>query len=90
MGPDRGDPAVLQAFNGVPAFDQLLLRAALRSVLIWHELGRLGRPLRGAHAAFGRAVPIVVQWMERRARLTWAGAEGCCGGGRLRRRYFRQ
>ena len=68
LGPHGGDRTVLPAFEAVPAFDQRLVRAALRSVLVWHEFGRLGRPLGDAEAEFGRAVPAIVRWGERSSR----------------------
>jgi hypothetical protein len=65
LGPHRGDRAVLDAFDHVPDFPQLLVRAALRSVLIWHEFGKLGSPLPGATAAFERPVSMVVDLAEK-------------------------
>lgn len=69
LGPYGGDRTVLPAFAAVPAFDQLLVRAALRSVLVWHEFGRLGRPLGDAEAEFGQAVPTIVGWVEQSPRV---------------------
>jgi hypothetical protein len=42
IGPRRGDLAVLRHFDGVPAFDQLLVRASIRMLLVMSALGRLG------------------------------------------------
>jgi len=39
IGPRRNDPSVLRHFEGIPHFDQLLLRAAIRMLLIVSELG---------------------------------------------------
>jgi uncharacterized protein (TIGR02569 family) len=39
IGPRRDDPSVLRHFEGIPYFDQLLLRAAIRMLLIVSELG---------------------------------------------------
>jgi uncharacterized protein (TIGR02569 family) len=68
LGPAVGDSAVLAAFEAVPAFDQLLVRAALRSVLIWHEFAQVGRPLGDVEEAFGRAVATTTEWVQRRPR----------------------
>jgi hypothetical protein len=68
LGPHRGDLAVLEAFAAVPDFPQLLVRAALRSVLIWHEFGKLDRTLSGAVAELERPVSIVVRLAEQSRR----------------------
>jgi hypothetical protein len=66
LGPAVGNSTVLTGFEAVPAFDQLLVRAALRSVLVWHEFAQIGRPLGDAEAEFGAAVAITTEWIGRR------------------------
>lgn len=41
IGPRRGDVAVLRHFTVVPQFDQMLVRAAIRMLLVMSELGDL-------------------------------------------------
>jgi hypothetical protein len=41
IGPRRGDGAVLRRFAGVAHFDQLLVRAGIRMLLVMSELGDL-------------------------------------------------
>jgi hypothetical protein len=69
IGAYRGDADVLARFTAIPKFDQLLVRAALRSVLIWHEFEQLGRSLDGADEEFATTVDVVVHWVERSANL---------------------
>jgi hypothetical protein len=42
LGPYRGDEHVLAHFEGVPHFDQLLVRAALRMLLTFRDLSDVG------------------------------------------------
>jgi uncharacterized protein (TIGR02569 family) len=39
IGPREGNPAILEHFRAVPAFDQMLVRAAIRMLLIMEDLG---------------------------------------------------
>ena len=68
LGPAVGDSTVLAAFDGVAEFDQLLVRAALRSVLIWHELAEDDRPVGDAEAEFGQAVALIAERVTRSPR----------------------
>jgi len=38
IGPRRGDPSILQYFEDIPCFDQLLIRAAIRMLLVVSHL----------------------------------------------------
>ena len=68
LGPYKGDRTVLEAFEDVPGFPQLLVRAALRSVLVWHEFGKLGGSLEGAAADLEGPTAIVVRFAEESLR----------------------
>lgn len=65
LGPFRGDRAVLAAFSRVQAFDQMLLRAGLRMLLIRNEFGNLNDL-----SAYATASSIICEWIDR----------GPCGG----------
>jgi hypothetical protein len=41
VGPRQGDLSVLQYFEHMKAFDQMLLRASIRMLLVMHVLGDL-------------------------------------------------
>jgi hypothetical protein len=68
LGPAVGDSAVLAAFEAVPEFDQLLVRAALRSVLIRHEFRSGWAAARRCGGRVGLAVATIVAWVQRPPR----------------------
>ena len=60
LGPYRGNSAVLDAFSAVRAFDQMLLRAGLRMLLIRNEFGQTDDL-----SAFATASEIICTWVDR-------------------------
>jgi uncharacterized protein (TIGR02569 family) len=64
LGPYRGDETVLPYFTHLPEFDQMLIRAGLRTILIRHQFSKLGRSLEGA-AAFNRPISLICRWADR-------------------------
>jgi uncharacterized protein (TIGR02569 family) len=60
LGPYRGNSAVLDAFSGVRGFDQMLLRAGLRMLLISNEFGQTDDL-----SAFAMASEIICAWVDR-------------------------
>jgi Ser/Thr protein kinase RdoA (MazF antagonist) len=65
IGPRRGNAAVLRHFADVPHFDQLLVRAAIRMLLVMSEGGNLDNwDTSSEHVA----VEIVIDYVERRAK----------------------
>lgn len=65
LGPYRGDAAALPHFVHLPDFAQLLLRVALRTMLISHEFQRLGAARPDYDAEFAGPVAQVIAWLDR-------------------------
>jgi uncharacterized protein (TIGR02569 family) len=68
LGPYRGDMAILRAFAEVREFDQMLVRAALRMILISHEFSKQDGNLEHAVEEFQTPVRIIAAWMSQRER----------------------
>jgi hypothetical protein len=66
LGPYCEDPTVLDEFEDVPDFDQLLVRAAMRTVLITHEFIAEGGDDSNLDAEFDAPVQTIVKWMAGR------------------------
>jgi Ser/Thr protein kinase RdoA (MazF antagonist) len=66
MGAYRGRAHVLNQFASVKNFDQMLVRAALRTLLISSEFGRNGRNLEGFTNEFETPVSCIEQWFADR------------------------
>jgi uncharacterized protein (TIGR02569 family) len=69
LGPYRGDMSILRAFAQVQEFDQLLVRAALRTIFIAHEFSERGGSLETAAKEYQTSVAIIAEWMNQRGRL---------------------
>jgi uncharacterized protein (TIGR02569 family) len=69
LGPYRSDMSILPAFAQVQEFDQMLVRAALRTILITHEFSKLGGSLEKAAEEYQPSVAIIAEWMHQRERL---------------------
>ena len=69
LGPYRGDMSILRAFAQVQEFDQLLVRAALRTIFIAHEFSERGGSLETAAKEYQTSVAIIAEWMNQRERL---------------------
>lgn len=65
IGPREGDFAVLRHFTGIPHFPQLLLREAVRMLLVVSELNGTGAAYEWARAPEKVAADIVLQWFDR-------------------------
>jgi uncharacterized protein (TIGR02569 family) len=65
LGPYRGDTSMLSAFAHVREFDQMLIRAGLRMILITHEFAKLGTPIGDFERANHMAVDSICQWVDR-------------------------
>lgn len=63
IGPRRGDVAVLRAFADIPDFDQLLVRAAIRMLLVMSVTNRLDD---WETCEEKRAAELVIAYAERR------------------------
>jgi uncharacterized protein (TIGR02569 family) len=68
LGPYRGDISILPAFAQVQEFDQMLVRAALRTLLISHEFSKQGGSLENAAEEYRPSVAIITEWMHQRER----------------------
>jgi uncharacterized protein (TIGR02569 family) len=68
FGPYRGDKNVLSAFAEVQEFDQMLVRAALRTLLISQEFGKRSGNLEAVTAEYRPSVAIIAAWMSERER----------------------
>lgn len=68
LGPYRGDTSMLWAFTHIREFDQMLIRAGLRTILITHELVKLGVPVGDLKRAYQMPVDSICQWVDRRAK----------------------
>jgi uncharacterized protein (TIGR02569 family) len=64
LGPYRGDMAILPTFAQVREFDQMLVRAALRTIFITHEFSKRGGGLDNVAEEFQTPVAIIVEWMH--------------------------
>ena len=62
MGPRQGDETVLSHFECIPNFEQLLLRASLRMLLVMSEFDMLDE---WESSAEKRAVEMVLQYLDR-------------------------
>lgn len=69
LGPYRGDMSILPAFAQVQEFDQMLVRAALRTLFIAHEFSKRGGSLENAAEEYQPSVAIIAEWMKQRERL---------------------
>ncbi|HEY0736546.1 MAG TPA: phosphotransferase [Herpetosiphonaceae bacterium] len=65
IGPYRGDAAVLRLFAQIPAFDQMLIRMALRTIFVSQEFARLGAEIGDVEREYGAAVEIICRWVDR-------------------------
>lgn len=65
IGPYRGDADVLPLFAAIPAFDQMLIRMALRTIFVSQEFARLGAEIDSVEREYGPAVEIVCRWIDR-------------------------
>lgn len=65
IGPYRGDATVLRRFAQIPAFDQMLIRMALRTIFVSQEFARLGAEIGDVAQEYGAAVEIVCRWADR-------------------------
>jgi uncharacterized protein (TIGR02569 family) len=65
LGPYRGDATVLSAFAHIRAFDQMLVRAGLRTMLISQEFDRLGVTVGEVEQEYRASVEIICQWVDR-------------------------
>ncbi len=65
LGPYRGDSSMLSAFTHIREFDQLLIRAGLRTILITHEFAKLGAPIGNLGQAYQMPVDSICQWVDR-------------------------
>ena len=69
LGSYQGDMAILRAFAQVREFDQMLVRSALRMILISHEFSKQGGSLEHAVEEFQTPVRIIAEWINQRERL---------------------
>ncbi|HEY0603993.1 MAG TPA: phosphotransferase [Herpetosiphonaceae bacterium] len=65
IGPYRGDAEILRQFAQIPAFDQMLIRMALRTIFVSQEFARLGAKIGDVEREYGAAVEIVCRWVDR-------------------------
>lgn len=65
LGPYRGNAAILPAFAHLPAFDQMLVRVGLRTILISQEFSRLGAAIGDAEQEYRASVEIICNWVDR-------------------------
>jgi hypothetical protein len=65
LGPYHGDANVLHAFVHIHEFDQMLVRAALRTILITHEFVKLGANMGDIEGAYRPPVDLICQWVDR-------------------------
>lgn len=68
FGPYRGDINVLSAFAEVQEFDQMLVRAALRTLLISQAFGKQSGSLKAVAAEYQPSVAVITAWMNQRER----------------------
>lgn len=66
IGPYRGSAEVLPLFAAIPAFDQMLIRMALRTIFVSQEFARLGIDVGNVEREYGPAVEIVCRWVDSR------------------------
>jgi len=68
LGPYRGDMSILPAFAEVQEFDQMLVRAVLRTIFITYEFSKRGGSLENAAEEYQPSVAVIVEWMHQRER----------------------
>jgi uncharacterized protein (TIGR02569 family) len=64
VGPYRGDTSILSAFAHIREFDQMLIRAGLRMILITHEFAKLGATIGDIVGAYRPPVDLICQWVD--------------------------
>ena len=72
IGPRRGDPSVLPQFSHVPQFNQMLIRAAIRMVLVVDGLEQQSglTPEAWDTSSENQAARIVIDWIQRQGEIT--------------------
>ncbi len=84
IGPRQGDAGVLSQFAGVRHFDQVLIRAGIRMLLVMSESGDLSD---WETCSERRAAEIIIAWVERgRSAASARGGDSEAGQSRYRGR----
>jgi len=65
VGPRQGDISVLKYFQHIQAFDQMLLRASIRMLLVMHVLGDLEN---WETCSEKQAAELVINYVQKRKR----------------------
>lgn len=65
VGPRQGDILVLKHFQHIRAFDQMLLRASIRMLLVMHVLGDLAD---WETCSEKKAAELVINYMQEKKR----------------------
>lgn len=66
IGPYRGRAEILPHFAPIAAFDQMLIRMALRTIFVSQEFARLGVEIGNVEREYGAAIEIVCRWFDHR------------------------
>jgi hypothetical protein len=65
VGPRQGDLLVLNHFQHIPVFDQMLLRASIRMLLVMHVLGHFEE---WETCSEKKAAELVINYLQEKQR----------------------